>query len=242
MTPGFMNAFWDPRTAEWYFGDGDGAIFDDSTESLDIVAHEYLHAVTQFAANLPYQWQSGPLNEHFSDVFGSLIKQYQLREKAGDADWLVGEGIFLSEKAPALRSMKAPGSAYDWPKVIGKDPQPADMEGYHELPMSADNGGVHIYSGIPNHAFYLVAVAFGGHAWEKAGKIWYDTLVDPGFEAVFDPQKVNAHSLEVNSKNAFKLMADLTCRHAKRLYGQDGFNVVRNAWMAMKVLPTRALL
>ena len=40
----------------------------------------------------------------------------------------------------------------------------------------ADNGGVHINSGIPNHAFYLAAMAIGGRAWEKAGVIWYDTL------------------------------------------------------------------
>ena len=138
--------------------------------------------------------------------------------------------------------MKAPGSAYDWSEVIGKDPQPADMEGYHELQMSTDNGGVHIYSGTRNHAFYLVEVAFGGNAWERAGKIWHDTLVDPGFEAMFDPQKVNAQSFEINPKNAFKLMADLTCRHAKRLYEQEGLDVVRSAWMAVKRLPTRVLL
>jgi Zn-dependent metalloprotease len=93
-----------------------------------------------------------------------LIKQYQLRKKAGDAAWLVGKGIFMSEKAPALRSTKAPGTAHNWREVTGKGPQPADMEGYHELSMSADNGGMHIYSGISNRAFYLVAVTFGGHA------------------------------------------------------------------------------
>ena len=37
---------------------------------------------------------------------------------------------------------------------------------------------MHINSGIPNHAFYLVAVALGGYAWEKAGRIWYDTVCD----------------------------------------------------------------
>ena len=41
-----------------------------------------------------------------------------------------------------------------------------------------DNGGVHINSGIPNHAFYLAATALGGHAWERAGRIWYDALHD----------------------------------------------------------------
>jgi Zn-dependent metalloprotease len=39
-----------------------------------------------------------------------------------------------------------------------------------------DNGGVHINSGIPNHAFYLAAKALGGYSWERAGKVWYRTM------------------------------------------------------------------
>jgi len=38
---------------------------------------------------------------------------------------------------------------------------------------------VHINSGIPNHAFYLVATRLGGFAWEKAGRIWYEAIRDP---------------------------------------------------------------
>jgi Zn-dependent metalloprotease len=59
---------------------------------------------------------------------------------------------------------------------MGKDPQPADMR--HYIHTSEDNGGVHLNSGISNHAFYLVATAIGGNAWEKAGQIWYDTIRD----------------------------------------------------------------
>jgi len=84
---------------------------------------------------------------------------------AADADWLIGEGIFLPSitNATALRSMKAPGTAYDNAKV-GKDNQPATMAGYVDLPNSAegDQGGVHTNSGIPNHAFYLAAMYLGG--------------------------------------------------------------------------------
>jgi Thermolysin metallopeptidase, alpha-helical domain len=69
--------------------------------------------------------------------------------------------------------MKAPGTAYDDPR-LGKDPQPATMSGYVETP--DDNGGVHLNSGIPNHAFYLAAVGIGGNAWEGAGQVWYDVL------------------------------------------------------------------
>jgi Zn-dependent metalloprotease len=71
--------------------------------------------------------------------------------------------------------MKAPGTAYDDP-VLGKDPQPAHMRDYVDT--SDDDGGVHINSGIPNRAFYLVAAAIGGNAWESAGKSWYDALRD----------------------------------------------------------------
>ena len=48
--------------------------------------------------------------------------------------------------------MKEPGTAYDDP-TIGKDPQPSNMKDY--VKTSADNGGVHLNSGIPNKAFYL---------------------------------------------------------------------------------------
>ena len=70
--------------------------------------------------------------------------------------------------------MKAPGTAYD-DDVLGKDPQPGDDGRLRRAPRS-DNGGVHINSGIPNHAFYLLATALGGNAWERAGQIWYDVL------------------------------------------------------------------
>jgi Zn-dependent metalloprotease len=67
----------------------------------------------------------------------------------------------------ALRSMKAPGTAYDNP-LMGKDPQPDHMSKYYAGP--ADNQGVHINSGIPNRAFYLVAMDIGT---ECAAQVWY---------------------------------------------------------------------
>jgi len=90
------------------------------------------------------------------------------------ADWLIGAGLFTTAvTGVALRSMKDPGSAYNDPQ-IGKDPQPKNMANY--LDITEDNGGVHINSGIPNYAFYLAATSIGGNAWEKTGKIWYETL------------------------------------------------------------------
>ena len=168
----YSNALWNGR--QMIYGDGDGKLFNRFTESLDVIAHELTHGVTQHTAGLIYHDQSGALSEHFSDVFGILVKQYALKQTAAKSDWLIGAGIFTSAvHASAVRSMKAPGSAYD-DKIAGKDPQPAHMKDYRK--MTADNGGVHVNSGIPNRAFYLAATALGGKAWLVAGRIWYDAL------------------------------------------------------------------
>ncbi|MEV6010036.1 M4 family metallopeptidase [Streptomyces sp. NPDC051976] len=168
----YNNAFWNGQ--QMVFGDGDGRIFLDFTLPLDVIGHELTHGVTQYTANLDYFGQSGALNESVSDVFGSLIKQFTLGQSAEAADWLIGAGLLApGVNGHALRSMKEPGTAYDDPQ-LGKDPQPGTMDGYVQT--SRDNGGVHINSGIPNHAFYLLAAELGGNAWEHAGQIWYDTL------------------------------------------------------------------
>ncbi|MEU0291621.1 M4 family metallopeptidase [Streptomyces microflavus] len=174
-----------PRlTEQMVFGDGDGEIFLDFTYAIDVIAHELAHGLTQYTANLRYEGQSGALNESVSDVFGSLVKQYSLGQSAEQADWLIGAGLLAPRvSGDALRSMKAPGTAYD-DDVLGKDPQPASMEEYVET--EEDNGGVHINSGIPNRAFYLLATALGGNAWERAGQIWFDVLTGGELTATAD--------------------------------------------------------
>ena len=168
----YDNAFWDG--GQMVFGDGDGQVFGRFTASLSVIGHELSHGVTQYSANLAYDGQSGALNESVSDVFGALVEQHAKNQSAAEASWLIGEGLFTDQvQGSALRSMKAPGTAYD-DDVLGKDPQPDSMDGYVET--TDDNGGVHLNSGIPNRAFYLVATAIGGNAWEAAGSIWYDTL------------------------------------------------------------------
>jgi hypothetical protein len=168
----YDNAFWDGR--QLVFGDGDGRVFDRFTKPVDVLAHEFTHAFTQHATGFVYSGQSGALNESVSDVFASCVKQRVLGQDAVGGDWLIGEGIFLpSVSGRALRSMEAPGTAYDDP-VIGKDPQVGDMASFVET--REDNGGVHINSGIPNRAFHLAATRIGGSSWEGAGRIWYAAL------------------------------------------------------------------
>ena len=172
----YNNAFWDG--SEMIFGDGDGVLFTDFTKSLDVIAHELTHGVTEFTAGLEYHNQSGALNESISDVFGSLVKQWAANQMADQADWLIGAEVFTPEVGgDALRSMKAPGKAYDSP-ILGRDPQPDHMSKYANMPDTddGDNGGVHINSGIPNKAFYLTSIGIGGFAWEAPGHIWYAAL------------------------------------------------------------------
>ena len=168
----YDNAFWNGE--RMVFGDGDGEIFARFTGSLSVIGHEISHGVTQFTADLEYRDQPGALNESISDVFGALVEQHSRGESVTQASWLIGEGIFTDQvEGAALRSLKAPGTAYD-DDVLGKDPQPAHFNDYVET--RDDNGGVHLNSGIPNRAFYLVAERLGGYAWERAGQIWYDTI------------------------------------------------------------------
>lgn len=230
----YDNAFWDGE--QMVFGDGDGVYFNSFTDCVDVIGHELAHGLTQYTANLIYVGQSGALNESVSDVFGSLVKQRQRRQRADEADWLIGEGLFTAKvNGAALRSMKAPGTAYDDPE-LGKDLQPADMDGYVVLPHddAHDNGGVHYNSGIPNRAFYLAAMAIGGYAWELPGQIWYDTLVngrlpkDVDF-AGFATATITAARRVQGSKAAKKSSAP----GAKDLAG-----AVEAAWRQVKVLKT----
>jgi Zn-dependent metalloprotease len=217
----YDNAFW--NGSQMVYGDGDSGLtpgqqlFNRFTISIDIIGHELTHGVTQFTANLTYQDEPGALNESISDVFGSLVKQRQLSQTAAEADWIIGQGLFTPNvKGVGIRSMKAPGTAYDDP-VLGKDPQPANMKDYNHLPPTDDSGGVHINSGIPNFAFYSTALAIGGNAWEKAGRIWYKTLIE-----------------QLKPASNFQDTANLTLTVAGELYGKNSLEqqAVVKGWAA----------
>jgi Zn-dependent metalloprotease len=213
----YENAFWEGT--QMVYGDGGGQLFAEGalTTALDVIGHELTHGVTQFSAQLEYSKQSGALNEHFSDVFGSLVKQYDLGQTAEEADWLIGAGILNPGLGEALRSMKAPGTAFKW------DTQPANMSEYQDLPDDSDpnndNGGVHINSGIPNHAFYLAATALGGNAWEKAGRVWYATLTD-----------------RLGPTSDFEEAANATVEVAGDLLSGEDQQAIQKAWQDVGVL------
>ncbi|MDF7661703.1 M4 family metallopeptidase [Erwiniaceae bacterium L1_54_6] len=211
----YQNAFWNGQ--QMVFGDGDGEIFNRFTIAIDVVAHELTHGVTESEAGLVYFAQSGALNESMSDVFGSLVKQFHQQQTAEQADWIIGEGLLAKGiNGRGLRSMSAPGTAYDDP-MLGKDPQPADMA--HYIDTRDDNGGVHLNSGIPNRAFYLAATSLGGFAWELAGQAWYDSLCDKTL-----PQNAD-----------FSTFARFTVQHGAKRFNRSVADAIQSAWQQVGV-------
>ncbi|MBS2017341.1 MAG: M4 family metallopeptidase [Deltaproteobacteria bacterium] len=162
----FDNAFWDPDLNQMAYGDG-GQMFRPLSAGLDVVAHEFTHGVTSATSNLRYQNQSGAMNESVSDIFGAFI-EHAVKADA-TKNWTMGEDI--AKQAGLLRDFKNPAAGQ----------QPAHMSRY--VNTQQDSGGVHINSGIPNNAAFLMTVGGTnpvskvevkfGIGWEKSEKLWY---------------------------------------------------------------------
>lgn len=159
---GYVNAYWDG--SEFYFGDGDDATAN-SLAVLDVAGHEFTHAVTEYSANLVYQYEPGALNESFSDIFGSCIEFFgevddrasYPAKHAGMADWLCGEDCWL--ESTALRDLRNPAN----PVTVGAgNEQPTRYLGTYWYAGSDDNGGVHQNSGVQNFFFYLLCEGGSG--------------------------------------------------------------------------------
>ncbi|NFD79097.1 peptidase M4 family protein [Clostridium botulinum] len=133
------DAAWSEEFNSMFFGNGDGKNFTHMSRSLDIVGHEFSHGVTHKESNLKYENESGALNESFSDIMGVAIKGKNF--KIGEDSWTP------DIEGDAIRDMQDPYKGY----------QPAHMKDYRSMDIRYDNGGVHVNSGIINHAAYLIA-------------------------------------------------------------------------------------
>ncbi len=172
----------DWNNAVWYqnqiiCGDGDGELFD-ALVDLDIIAHEFTHGVTQYTSKLIYQFESGALNESFSDIFGTYVESKTI----SNWNWQMAENSINGFSG--LRDMANPSSD----QVLVK--QPDTYLGNFWYTGSEDNGGVHINSGVQNYWFYLLSEGgqvmndFGdeygitGIGIDKAAQIAYKTLTE----------------------------------------------------------------
>ncbi len=232
-----LNAFWcgecgQPGQGYMVFGEGlptrftlGGQNFNYFAAGFDVVAHELSHAVTEFTSSLIYQNESGALNESFSDIMGTAAEFYVRTTGRSDrtADYLIGEDIVTPARPGALtgiRSMSDPRSFGDPDHYAIRYTGPED------------NGGVHINSGISNHAFFLAieggtnrtsglaVTGVGGGNREQIERIFYR-----GFTSYLTP---NA---------SFAQARQATLRAASELFGDSSaaFRAVQQAWTAVGV-------
>lgn len=202
------NAFWDG--SQMVYGDGDGEIFVHLARPLEVVAHELTHGVIAHTSGLVYRGEAGALNESFADVMGSLVKQWRHRQPARRADWLIGRQMMGSAvRARALRTLTG-RKAFEGDPMLGTDPQPKHYRDRIRVP--DPDLAAHLNSGIPSHAFYLVATRLGGHAWTRAGAIWYETMTT------------------LPSRSSFATAVGHTIAIARRRFGSRVAAVVSGAW------------
>ena len=136
-----FNAFWDGDRMS--YGDGDAVHGNKPLTTLDICGHEITHGITEFTSALVYSYESGAMNEGFSDIFGTAIEAYA---RPTNNDWLIGGDFFT------IRSMSNPNT-YNHPDTY---------QGNFWYSGSGDNGGVHYNSGVLNHWFYLLTIGGSG--------------------------------------------------------------------------------
>ena len=157
------NAYWNGNAM--FYGNG-GSAFEPLARALDVAGHEISHGVVQTTANLKYENQSGAMNESFADIFGAMIDRN---------DWKIGEDAVKLSAFPtgALRDLSDPNNGGN--SLSDPGWQPKHMNEFQNLPNTpqGDNGGVHINSGITNHAFFKIATNIGK---SNAEDIFYRAL------------------------------------------------------------------
>ena len=175
------NAFWNGKSLNFCIT---GSSNNQYAAALDIVAHEYSHGVTSYCSNLIYSFESGALNESFSDIMGTAAEFYWFPEGNGlyHADWYIGEDASPGYNTNKCRNLANPNSN----SQLGNwnYPDPCHLSQKINCSSSLDNGGVHLNMTIYSHAYYLLAhggrnkisgITVSGIGMDEATRIFYRT-------------------------------------------------------------------
>jgi Zn-dependent metalloprotease len=201
---------------EMFFGDGDGAKYNPLV-SLDFVGHEFTHSVTEFSANLNPVYESGALNESFSDIFGTAVEFYV---EGSNADWFIGEDFSIS--IPYIRSMSNPNMRN----------QPDTYLGTYWWTDPGDYGGIHTNSGVQNHWFYLLSE--GGSGLNDNGDYYSVTGIGVEEAAQIAYRNLTAYLMPTSE---YYDARQASINSAQDLFGENSNQdkAVRNAWYAVGV-------
>lgn len=205
----YFNAFWDGY--KMTYGDGDAAHGNKPLTSLDVCGHEITHGLTTNTSNLVYSYESGALNEGFSDIFGTAIEAFA---RPSNNDWLLGGDFYT------IRSMSNP-NAYN---------QPDTYLGTNWYTGTGDNGGVHINSGVLNYWFYLLTM--GGSGTNDHGVVYNVTGIGMDKAAAI---AYRLNTFYLISTSEFFDARILGIQAAEDLYGIGSNEAIQtaNAWTAV---------
>lgn len=220
----YNNAYWNSYRRQMVYGDGDGRQWLPLAYALDIVGHEFTHAITSCTARFVYAEESGALDEAFADFFGVMIAN-----EGEIVDWLMGEGVYTPYRSgDALRDLADPS----------RSGLPDHMDSFmhlrpDELPDAEKNdmGWLHYNCGIPSKAAYLTVtggthhgITVEGIGREKAEQIYYLGLTE----------YMRSSTLSRWTFEQARFAALNACR---QLYGDKGWEyaAIKNAWAAVGV-------
>ncbi|MER7134547.1 M4 family metallopeptidase, partial [Streptosporangium saharense] len=132
-----VNAFWNGS----YTNFGHNQANNQQATPMDVVGHEYGHAIFQFSGSggAGSGNEAGGLNESTGDIFGALLEHYA-NNQSDPPDYQVGEEVNLVGQGP-IRYMYKPSTN-------------GDPDCYSS---SIPNTEVHAAAGPQNHWFYLLA-------------------------------------------------------------------------------------
>ena len=211
-------AFWNGSATN--FGEGDG-IKAGPLPTIDIFGHEAWHGVIERTANLPYEGESGALNESLADIFGTLAEYIAYKQDGKKPqNWTIGEDCWTpqnGDKTDGIRSLEDPS----------KDNYSID----HYSKYKTSDKEVHRTSGISNNAFYLLSQGGTNRTSKKqvVGGIGIESAALIFFRA-------QVYYL-AGTKKRFKDAREATLRAAKDLFGDKSKEVqkVKDAWTAVGV-------
>jgi Zn-dependent metalloprotease len=209
----YDNAYWEG--GRLVCGDGDNIYFNRFTGDPAVIAHELVHGLTQCEAGIIYKGRKGVANESISDSFAIAFDHYHKRKVFSDADWVIGTKILKQGlQGRGIRDLREPGTAFNDPR-LGRDMQPAHMKHYIE---AGEIDEMHLNSGIPNKAFYLVCEQLKMPSWHDPIRIWYRALCE-----------------YATKDTDVETWPDCTARAAIDLFsaGSGAYQAVRRAWNAV---------